>query len=415
MFQLAWRNLWRNRTRTAITGTAIALTLAIQLMNYGIADSMYAKLIRSATRASGGNVLVHKKGYWDARTTDLVVSDYQSLKQQLGAVPGVKSMLTRVTLTGLLSSPRSNTGVELLGINTAEEAAVKDWSKYVVEPGTWVDSKAVKSPIVLGKQVAKDLKLELGDRVVMTATDPKGEITRAAFNLVGVLDTGSKAMDSSAAFTSLEAAQRAGNFGEAVTTIALLLDDDEARLSVKKAVVSAIGKRASELEVLTWDEAMPELVSFIKMDREMNEKFGIFLFLVVAFGIANTILMAVLERVREVGLLSALGMTPARIGRLILTESLLLASVFTAVGIGLGYGIHRLIAANGINYGEMSGQSDMELSGVLLEDLILYSDVVPIRWVMAATVVVILVVVSALYPAWKAPRMEPATAMRTYE
>lgn len=415
MLKLAWRNLWRNRTRTAITGSAIALTLALQLMNNGIADSMYVKMIDSTTRAAGGSVLVHDKGYWEGRTTDLVLEDPDALRKTLSGVTGVKTVIPRVTLTGLVSSPRGNAGIQLLGIDPALEKQIKDWSEWVAKGGVWVDASDEKAPIVLGKKLVEDLKLEVGDRVVMTGTDPKGEITRGAFQLVGILDTGSKALDSSAAYTTIPAAQAAGNMGTAVTALALLLDDDNARHAVRDAAVTAVGEPAMGLEFLTWDEAMPELVSFIALDRAMNDKFGFFLFLIVAFGIANTLMMAVLERVREFGLLGALGVTPGRLAQLVMAESLMLAGVFITVGMSLGYGLHRLIAANGIDYGKMTGQSDMQLSGVLLEDLMLYSELVPIRWITAAVAVLILVVLSSLYPAWKATRMEPATAMRTYE
>jgi len=165
--------------------------------------------------------------------------------------------------------------------------------------------------------------------------------------------------------------------------------------------------------VLVWDEALPEMQTLIELDRKNGEAVGYLIFIVVAFSIANTMLMSVLERVREFGLLGALGLGPGRIARLVLLESAVLGLIFIAVGVGLGLIIHGAMSTWGLDFSEwMTG--GMEMSGVVLEDMVFYSKLVWSRWLTAAFVIFLLIILSASYPAWKATRQDPASAMRTY-
>lgn len=411
MWRLAWRNLWRNRTRTAITMSAISLSLGLQLFSYGTADYNYQKMSEAAARTAGGSVLVHADGYWEARTPSLVIESPDAIVQAATQAPGAAHVLRRVLTTGLVSSPRGNSGIQLFGVEREPELEVQNYDRFITD-GTFLEGDE-KSPIVLGKGVVKDLGLELGDKVVLTATDPSGEVTRALFRLTGIMETGMDALDKAIGYTTLPAAQKALGLGDSITQIAVLAEDDDRRAELQAGLADSLGARGSELEILRWDQAMPEMLAFIELDREWAYYFGILIFLVVAFGIANTLLMSVMERVRELGLLSALGLTPARVASLILIESALLAAVSIVIGFFIGYGLHLWIAKTGIDFSEMSG-GDFEISGVILDDLVIYSLLDPVRWLVTCAVVFVLIVLSALYPAWRATRLQPATAMRTY-
>lgn len=410
MFRLAWRNLWRNRTRTLITGSAVALSLALQLMSFGIADSTYEKMKTGAVRTAGGSVLVHAKGYWDSRASDIVLRDGEATRAALAAVDGVDAVLPRLLVTGLVSSARGNKGVMLMGIEPAREAKLNDMSRFLAK-GRFLDGDT-KNPIVLDVRVVRDLKLDLGDRVVVTATDPAGEITRLPFRLAGVVDTGSELVEA-VGYTRLDVLQSALSAPDTVTQLGVLLTDDAGRRAVQGAVKAALGPQMSALEALTWDEAMPELVGFIEIDKNSGALFGALIFIVVAFGIANTFLMAVLERIRELGLLAALGLTPGRVARLVVIEAMLLGAISIGVGVALAFGLHVWIASVGIDWSDWTG-GEMEISGVVLEDMVIYSKVELSRWINTAAAVFALIVASALYPAWRATRMDPAAAMRTY-
>ncbi len=413
MWRLAWRNLWRNRTRTAITGSAIALGLTMQLFSMGTADSMYIKMNTAAERAAGGNILVHGTGYWDSRQVDKLVDSAAATVDVIGGVDGVTRVIPRVIVTGLLSTARGNAGASITGMVPDAEKALDDKTRFITE-GTFLDGDE-RAPIVLGRAIVDDLKIELGERVVVTATDPSGEITRLAFELVGIVETGSDLMDKGAAWTTLSALADQLGLTDQITQIGVMVEDGDRRATVRDAIVAALGDRAPSLEVMTWDEAMPEMVQFVEIDKQWSAIMGTFIFIVVAFGIANTFLMAVLERVRELGLLSALGLSPRRVAALVVAESVLLAFVSIGIGLGLGLLAHSLTAHYGIDFAAMSGGAELDMNGVVMEDMIIYSVIDPARWVAACVAVMVLIVLSALYPAWRATRTEPATAMRTYE
>jgi ABC-type lipoprotein release transport system permease subunit len=139
------------------------------------------------------------------------------------------------------------------------------------------------------------------------------------------------------------------------------------------------------------------------------------IFLVVLFSITNTFLMAVMERVRELGLLNALGLAPRRIGRLMLAETVLLTALAMAAGLALGLIGHAAVSSTGIPIGSMGGSEGFEMAGVDVSDMIVYSMIVPAKWVVASVLVAAATIASALYPAWRATRLAPAEAMRFYE
>ena len=412
MWWLGWRNLRRNRTRTLITASAIACSLALMCVSLGMGDAMYREMMRSAARTAGGDLLLHADGYWGSQDSALLLRRPAELLESLRAVPGVAEAIGRVHLTGLVSSPRGNAGVRLVGTDPRREQALQDLERFVVE-GAFLEP-GPRSPIVLGRGVVADLGLELGDRVVVTASDPQGELTRALFRLRGVIETGSALVDDVAAYTTIDAARRALGLGEELHQIGIVLESDREPEAARAGLRAALGLAGAPLELLSWREAMPELVGFIEMDARFNYLFSAVLFVVVGFGIANTFLMMVLERIRELGLLAALGLTPGRIARLIFSETLMLGTIASAIGLAIGYAGHRWLATHGIDLAALSG-AELEVSGVMLESAVLRSHIVAQRWIAALGAVFAVVVLASIYPAWRATRVDPVEAMRTYE
>lgn len=411
MWRLAWRNLWRNRTRTAITMTAITLSLALMLIVRGISDYSYEQMLGSADKAAGGSVLVNAAGYWDSRGSELVIDDGDAVVATVRAALPKATVLPRVIIQGLLSSSHGNQGLEVQGIDPEAEDAFRHIKRYLAE-GDFLDGDH-KQPLVLGRGIADDLGVKLGDRVVLTATDPQGEMVRALFRLSGVLDSGSRSIDDAAAYTTLAAARQAVSMGGGLTQVGVVLAPAASPDDAKRALLAAFGAKASALEVLTWSEAMPEIIALIELDSKMGQVMMFAVFIIVVFGIANTLLMAVMERIRELGLLSGLGMTPQRVGGLVLAETVLLALVSITLALGIALAAHATLQVYGIDMAAFS-EGEVEMSGVIVENLVMHSTIVPAKWLASIGAVFVLVVVAALYPAWRATRVNPTEAMRTY-
>lgn len=408
MLKLAWRNLWRNRTRTLIICSAITFSYALMLVSLGISDDMYSKMLDAAAVGAGGEVLVHGDGWWETQSSDIVIDQPAQVEEALRGVEGVEAVIPRVVINGLLTSSRGNEAARLMGVDLEAEVKLRDVTENL-EKGEFFSGEYDK-PVVLSEKLVDKLGLELGDKVVLTASQPDGEVTRALFRLDGVV--ASSAIGENLAYTTVAAAQKAVRMEGMLTQFGLLTTDAVAHEQVDVRAAKALEGR--DIEVLTWEEAVPEMVGFIEMDQAFGYLYMIVVFIVVVFAIANTFLMAVMERVREFGLLNAIGMTPARVGRLLLWETGLLAVISIVIGFGIGLGIHFYIAEVGINTAEMYG-GDMELSGVSLTDMVMRSEINPVKWIVGTATVFVAVMLSAIYPAWRATKLAPAEAMRFYE
>ncbi len=412
MWKLAWRNLWRNRTRTVILLTAIALPYAMMIVSFGFIGDFLKKMQDRSAETAGGSVLIHGEGYWNARSNDIVVDDAGEVERAVGRRAGGAATIPRVVLSGMLTSPRGTAGGQVTGIVPEKQAELRDFSRYLVE-GDFLSGDHER-PLVLGVELVDRLEVELGDKIVMTASDLDGEMTRALFRLRGVVETGSGPMDESFAYTTLEGARQALGLGEQVHQIGVLARQGVEAEAVAQAIDRELGGDSDRLEVLTWREAMPEMVSYLEMEEGGMNVMLVVIFVIVSFVIANTFLMSVMERVREFGLFSALGLDDWRIGRLVFAETVLLTLVAVAIGLALGLAGHFALDHYGLDMAQMFG-GDMELSGIALTDMVMRSEMVPGKWLVGTLGVVVLIFASAAYPAWKATRLAPTKAMEFYE
>ncbi|MEC9072968.1 MAG: FtsX-like permease family protein, partial [Myxococcota bacterium] len=192
----------------------------------------------------------------------------------------------------------------------------------------------------------------------------------------------------------------------------VLVESDSERQGIKAGLQGVLP--TSGLEVLTWDEAIPEMTSFIEIDRRMGTIIMYVLVVIVTFGIMNTFMMVILERIRELGLLAAIGMAPRQVAALMVAETFWLAVVSMSVGAVLGYLAHLYFAAVGLDLSSTMGES-MELNSVLMDDMVMRSHLDWGRWLGGTVGVLLLVMASGIYPAWRASRLMPTEAMRTYE
>jgi putative ABC transport system permease protein len=409
--RLAWRNLWRNRTRTIVMVSAVAFTYALGLVGMGMGDDAHERMLKEAIVGAGGDVIVHGKGYWETRSSDAVIRDPDATMREIANVEGVSAVIPRVIVNGLVSTSAGARPVLLQGVVPERERALRDIAEDLTE-GSFLDGER-SDPLVLGSRIVDKLDMELGDRVVLTASQPDGELTRALFHLSGVIETGTRELDEILGYTTIEAARKAVAMDGMLTQIGVLASGEDG-LALAAAIDSAINADGNGLEVLPWQEAVPEMVGFIETDDAFGYIYMMVILLVVLFSITNTFLMAVMERVREFGLLAALGLKGNRIGRLLLTETVLLTALALVGGFALGFGGHLAIHHWGIPV-SIWGIDEMEISGIDFADLVIYSTVNPFKWFVATVAVAAATVASALYPAWKATRLAPAEAMRFYE
>jgi ABC-type lipoprotein release transport system permease subunit len=409
---LAWRNLRRSRTRTAISAAAITCSFAVMLFNFSLKDASYQQMLRAAVKVAGGSVVVHAEGWQESRAAHLLITQPDRVVQAAQKIPGVRAVIPRMLVDGLVSSAHGAEPVRLEGVDRRAQATLSDMARFLAQ-GTYLEPNE-DQPLVVGPKLARKLSVKLGDRVVLTATSPQGDAVRALFRVSGILQPRA-GLEEGVAFTTLAAAATMLGSPAAYTEIAFLLADDTRRGEVAADLRTALHDLPGpRLEVLTWEQVLPELLSTIQSDKGLTYLLVFIIFVVVGFGIANTLLTSVLERVRELGLLSALGLTPLRTAGLVLAEGGLLAFISLALGYALILTAHCFCGGRGIEMAAFSGMK-LEWGGVILDDLRLRTAIDPTRWLVSGAGVALIVVASALYPAWKATRLDPAQAMRTYE
>ncbi|MBK7581658.1 MAG: ABC transporter permease [Myxococcales bacterium] len=411
---IAWRSFIRHRWRSSITVAAVALGLAMLLVFVGIADDGHARMAELGIRMGSGHVLVEGRGYRDAQTLDYLVHDADAVADELARLPNVRSVAVRLRTSGLLSAGERSAPVLVSGAAPARELAASD----IVAPknrvaGDYVRARAdmpfanQAADIYLGKTLAEQLGVAVDDRVVLTVSPPGGsEPASAAFRVSGIFRTGVNELDDGWVEIPIDEARTILGLPGAATEVACISDLPHSD-ALTGAVRNQLGSKA-DLSVVPWQEALRELHDALVLDDAGLYLMMAIVFLVVDLGIFNTVLMSVTERTRELGVMMALGTSGRRMFSLILVEAVILAAVSLVIGVGIGLGLHLYVQSHGIDVTQFAGE--VQFAGINWSGRI-YSTLTPsivLRWTFVVGVVVL---VSALYPAWRVTRLEPVEAM----
>jgi lipoprotein-releasing system permease protein len=414
ILRLAWRSFTRHRRRTIITVSAVSLSLAMMLVFVGLGDDGHARMAMIGIRLGSGHVLIQGDGYQKAQTLDHLVQRPDKVLAAARRHPLVKVAVPRVRASGLLSTGESSAPVLVSGVDPTLEPRVSDIPdpRRRVAGGYLRQRRALSfsnqpADIYIGAELAKTLELSVGDRAVLTLSPrDAARPAAAAFVVRGIFKTGVSELNRSYVEVPLPELQRLLKLGPAVTQVALHLDELE-HTAVVAADLKAQVQR--DLEVLTWEEALKELYDAIVLDDAGLYLMMAIIFIIVAIGIFNTVLMSVVERTREFGVMLALGTEPGQLFRVVMVEALILAIVAAAVGLAVGLGLHSWIASSGIDIGSMAG--DYEIGGITLEGRIYskLSTYVVAKWTL---VVMGMTLAAALYPALRGTRLQPVEAIR---
>ena len=405
IFKLAWRNLWRNRRRTALTVVTVALGLALLLVTLGLGDGSHLQMIDNAVRMGSGHVLIQSRGYQAHGGVQRALPEetrfrIRSWIERHGDASPVQNVVERVFASGLASSADGSTGVRIIGTQPGPESESSKFGEKLVQ-GEFVRPGA-GDQAVIGTGVARKLRVGLGSKfVVLSQAAGSSELQSRLLRVSGILQTGLEDLDQSLVIIPLGAAQDLLLLPRQVHQVAVFVEDVEASGALAERGRMDLPESA---EVLDWTEAMPELTEFIRIDDAGNYLFnGIFL-LLIAFVVLNTLLMSALERKREYALLDAIGLSSSGRFFMMFTEAVLLALLSTSVGMALGYGAHLYLESSGLPLDVFyQGEGELSAAGAVM-DPVLYSRLSAERLVVSASVITSLTLVLALFPAWRAGR-----------
>lgn len=401
--KLAMRGLARNRRRSLITIAAIAIGLAGLVFLWGYIDGINRQMIANITSYLTGHVQVHQKGYHDDPTLDLAFDGPEGVAVLVRAQPGVAAVAPRIEGEALASGPEKTRGVLVIGVDPARESAITTLSR-AVKAGSYLDA-GDPNGILLGDRVAEILRVAVGGEVTLVTQAADGSIGAGRYRVRGIFDSGIDMIDSAYVFLTLPAAQSLYALEGQVTTLTVRLDELGA---VPDASAALSGKLGAAFEVLGWQKLLPRLADNVAFHELFTYIILFVVFVVVTLGIANTILMGVMERIREFGVMMALGTAPGQITRVVLYEAALLGLAGIAAGNAIGLGIVGYLGRRGIDLGQYTQAVQMMpgLTGIVYPraraDHLLFLSAL----LLAATVA------ASLYPAWKAAGFTPVEAIR---
>jgi ABC-type lipoprotein release transport system permease subunit len=400
LMRLAWRNLWRNHRRTLIMLLAVVLGAWAMIFMTALMRGMVSQMVSDGISALPGHVQAHHADYRDDPSiANLISTSDSELTARFDAADFV-GWATRVRVPAVITSEYDSRGVTLLGVDPLRERDLT-FVDYDAVEGRFLET-ADDSGVVIGKKLASILNTKVGKRIVLMSQDPENEIADRGFRVVGLFEANIESFEKNFVFAGKTTTQKMLRIGDQVSELVVLGDDyRDVEAEYNKTVELIDG----DAEVLPWIELDAYLGTMLNVMDGFVFVWIVVIFLALSFGLVNTLVMAVFERVREIGLMLALGMRPIYILGQIVVESLLLLAIGLAIGNALAWaavqpmkdGIDVSIVGEGM---EMWGMSSVLTPELLLSDVIL-----------ANVVVLVLGFLASLSPAWRAAHYEPIEAI----
>ena len=401
--KIAWRNIWRNPRRTAVILIAVVIGVWSMVFLGALMRGVVAGMIQNGIDTLTGHIQIHQIHYPDDPSVENSIDDPATIETVLARwLPPDSHWTGRVRLSAVANNARHSSGVTLVGIGPASEARVSFIGRAITQ-GRFLNNEDPNG-ILVGRALADRFETIIGRKLIIMAQDKSGQIASRAFRIRGIFQAEMEATEKEFVFVTRRAAQQMLRLEQQISEIAILLPEHDMAEKTARALITKLSGR--DLRVRSWQEALPLLNTYLRMYDSFILIWFLVVFVAMGFGILNTTLMAVFERMREFGLLKALGMRPSRIIKGILTESVLILGSGIAIGNLLGLISCWALSFNGIDLSALAeGVAYAGMSRVIF----------PVIWikdmVSANLVVLVLGVLVSLYPAVKAARFTPVEAM----
>jgi len=405
VFRLAWRNLWRQPRRTWLTTGAMVFSNTLLVFMISLQFGMYGLMIDNTLQAFTGHLQIQAPGYIDDQKMRQTVAGIVPLAETMRSEFPDRSIAARATGFALVSSEDRSYGIAVMGVEPGFEAGVSTLPGLLSEGRYLGDNDAAE--IIIGAALARNLRVKLGDELTLLGSGKDGSFAAAVVNIVGIFDSGLAEFDRSISEIPLGFFQDVFYMNGSGHHIVFNNGGIEGVAELKLHVESLLPP-GQELVVHDWDALQPGLQQAIKAD--MSSAFFMYgiLVILVAFSVLNTQLMSVLERTHEFGIVMALGLTPGRLGRLVILETSIMGLLGFVMGAILGGLITAYLTVNGFAY---PGMEEMAAKFNLPSRF--YPDVSLMSLISGPLVVFLFTVIAALYPALRLRRLHPVEAMRT--
>lgn len=402
IWSVSWRNVWRSKTRSLVIITAITLGVFAGVYTVAFMFGWVNQRVASVINTEMSHIQIHHPEYLETYEMHDYLLNTDEMVSAISSFESVKAVTDRVIVNCMIASAETGAGVQLIGVDPQQEMQVTNIHQKVIDGEYFSGVK--NNPIVIGEKLAEKLKVKVRSKLVITITEMNGTLTGGAFRVAGIYKTANTSYDEMKAFVRAEDIQRLVKLdSNAGHEIAILLNEN----GTEKKVAEQVRAMYPDTQVLAWTQLLPEMEM---LNENMNLMLYIFvgiILLALGFGIVNTMLMVILERVKELGMLMAVGMNRARVFTMIVLETVFLSLTGGSVGILLAVVLTAITGKTGIDLSYWAqGLNSLGYDSVIYPEIGFDS-------VVAVTVLVIITgVLSAIYPARKAIKLNPAEAIR---
>jgi len=403
IFKIAFKNVWRNKVRSLIVITAITLGLAGGIFTVSIITGMVEQKLRSGIGNEVSHLQVHNPEFLRNFESRYTIPHPDSIAALISKVASVKAVCTRTRITGMAASPNSAAGVQIIGVNPGSEKKVFTLYRTVPDSAGGYFTGSRKNQIVIGRKLADKLKIRLKSKLVLRFQDSGGDLNEAAFSVNGIFETANTIFDETNVFVKKTDLDLITGTDNGIQEIAMVLDNND----LIPLVQPALKARLRGLNVENWMELRPEMGMITSaIAIEVYIILGIILF-ALAFGIVNTMLMIVFERTRELGMLMAVGMSKARVFRMIMLETVFLTLIGGIIGMALSATLVSVFHTYGIDLSAFS-----KGLGAFGFDPKIYPFIKPELYINLSIMIILTGIFSAIMPARKALQLSPVEAIR---
>lgn len=402
LIKLAWRNIWRNRNRSAVIMLSVSVGLISGITVNSLYHGMMSSRIRTVIQTETGHIQLHAKGYAEDKNPALYIKNKTELTERLKRMPEVASFSKRVVTAGMLTTATGSAGVNIIGIQLDEEDRVSGLKNKIIEGQiTWADQK---KGLLMGKKLLSKLKLKIGSKIVLTTVDTASNLISGAFIIIGCFQSANTPLDEVTVYVNKKDLRALLGLTDEVHEVSVLLRSDEYTDNMVKLLDIAY----PQLSVDSWKTLSPETELMAGTINTYSFIILTIIMIALSFGIMNTMMMSVLERRHETGMLMALGMHKNSLLLLILIETLLLTLGGIPFALGIAWVMIKYYGERGIDFSGM-GEEMMRSFGF---EMAIYpcfpANAIPgIIVIVTATALI-----SSILPIWKSLQMNPIDAIQ---
>lgn len=403
IFELAWRNIWRQPRRTILSSLAIAFTSAFLVFMPSLQYGSYISMIDNTLKLFDGYIAIQQEGYRDNPEIRNSLHAPEELISELNNIPHVNAISQRAISFGLLASDQRSFGAQIVGVDSHNEKNVSTVPANIKQ-GRFLSADS-SAEIILGSVLAKNLKAKLGDKITLLSNGRDGSLAADSLEVVGIFSTGISTMDRLMAEVSLQRFQQTFSMNNHIHSI-ILSGDDIVKFQQSINDIKSISEKYG-LHALDWQELQPGLKKGILLDITTALPLYVAMVIVVAFSLLNSVFMSVLERTREFGVLLSLGMRPSSIAKMVWIETIILLFFGLIVGILLGFSLTEYYSIAGIHFEEAQ-----EIFSEYGLPSAMYPQMNWFTLLAGPSVISVSILLSAIFPVVRIYKMEPVPSMR---